>query len=309
MDDRVKQGIKTFGPPCISFVIANSVTFFSNWLLWQKLIFGIVSNIVCCIIFVFCMEIHDGYLGSLAELWKIGKIKGLWKGKGLRKQIEKVFLNASEIKIKVTRGVELLDSENPYSIKQILNTIHAQTRSEQRHVTIKILLIEPCFQLKHVQDRFKRHEGNMKEKDFIQSWYDFLKELHRNYHPHDYFSYEIKFYSGRHSKWRFYICNTHERNGTTVLLSNYDVKTSGSSTPMYKIIKGDSNIGGFMDRYFDEIWQESLTEEQLKNHIMQGSCKRFFCETCFTCGYQENCEGCEQCKYAKMCKDIINNYK
>lgn len=305
--DKVKAALKIFVPAILALIVTNvSNIFFVKP--QSKIVFGIIANILFAIIFVICWKIYDGYISAKIELWKIGQIKGLWKGSGLNRQVTKAFLKANEIKIKVTRGSELLKSENNHSIKKVLNKIYAKSRDEQKQVYIKILLIEPCFQLKHVKDRYKRHKSSMSEKDFITSWYDFLLNLHKLYPPHDFFSYEVRFYSGRHSKWRYYVCNVHEKNITTVLLSSYDVNTSGSSTPMYKIIRGDMNIGGFMDRYFEEVWNESLTEEDLIKHILAGTCKRYFCEMCFTCGYKDDCSSCQKCNYEKECKKIVNDY-
>ena len=40
---------------------------------------------------------------------------------------------------------------------------------------------------------------------------------------------------------------------------------------MYKIIKGEKNIGMFMMNYFDELWENALTPKKLYQYISSGN--------------------------------------
>lgn len=243
--------------------------------------------------------------------WKYGKLRGLWKGKGLKKQINRSFKDSRNIRIKVTRGTELVeDVEKNINIIKELKILN-DTANEHNPVKIQILLMAPCFKLKHVEKRYQTHRGKYdSEQNFLNSWKSTLEELVK--YESDYCKISVRFYCGGHSRWRFYICSNREDEKQIVLLSNYDDKTSGSATPMYKIIKGEKNIGAFMDTYFDEIWNTSIDLEDYIEFVNKKICVRLFCEECKNTnikggGYCENdCKAAYCNRYGECIKRVQN---
>ena len=92
------------------------------------LIIYIAASIVTCI--VVC--IYEGWFISRFDLWRIGKIRGLWKKRGLIKQIEQSFYESNVVKIKVTRGYDLLKKENEYGFSKILENLKSGKKENIR---------------------------------------------------------------------------------------------------------------------------------------------------------------------------------
>lgn len=274
-----------------------------------KIFFNLSLYIIIAIIIILFDLLWTGYIKAHFNLWYIGKLRGLWEKKGLINQINKNFYSSNIIKVKVTRGYELLESNNEYGIDKILNKLKDDKgKNHTEKVIIKFLLILPCFQEKHVRERYQRHQ-KMTQKEYLNTWYKFLENIH-NYNT-DHLSINVKFYFGDHSRWRFYIFSKPQGKSTTVLLSNYDENESGCEQPMYKVMKSDNNLGGFMNDYFDDLWNSALTFSDLNNFITSGKCIKYYggkClkndETNFKNDDEIKCKYIDDCDCKGLIKDL-----
>lgn len=262
----------------------------------------IIAILIICLVDI----VWQGCIKSHFDLWKIGKVRGLWRDEGLKKQIKENFYSSSEIKIKVTRGIELLDPENDFGLNKILCDLRDGRYNHNSTVKLDILLIIPCMMDSHVIERAKRH-NEMSLKDFVETWYDFLKKIQSYNSSH--LSINVKFYFGNHSRWRFYIFS-RTNSVKTVLLSDYDVHSSGCEEPMYKVIKSENNIGMFMSDYFNDLWMESLSPNELYQHIISQNCIAYSCKKCMK-AQSTSCQNCNKvkCEYENICKKLIKDNK
>lgn len=257
--------------------------------------------------------IWNGYLQSCYDLWHIGKIHGLWKDSGLVKQLQKNFSSSHKIKIKVTRGSELLRVEK-YGFRKALEQLKdGKGKTHESPVNIQILLVLPCYQEEHVRQR--RYAGSRKkemtDEKFLESWYKFLQDI-REYES-DHLSIDIKFYCSSHARWRFYIFErANESEKSCVLLSEYDNQMSGIDKPMYKIIQGERNIAAFMCNYFDELWNENstLSPKEFYTYVQTNKCQSHFCSNC-NAQSGSNCINCGrvQCEHESLCRQLTEKYK
>lgn len=262
--------------------------------MWGKIVGILIIYAVYILVILVIDFFSNGYLKALFDIWRKGKFRGLWEDKGLIKQVKKEFDSANIIKVKVTRGINLLSTENRFGFESILKDLSENKgNNKNNHVNLKFLLIIPCLNVKHVQNRQKHY--NQGDEEFLESWYDFVKRILK--YKSKYLEIEVRFYSGSHSRWRFYVFSKN-RFDSAVLLSEYGEK-DGSKEPMYKILVGPQNIGGYIDTYYDELWDNSITYETLQQQIVS--------EECINC-FPEIGRG-QKCKYIKICKKLVNNYK
>lgn len=272
-----------------------------------KIIILLSTYIIAIIIICLVDIVWQGWIKSHFDLWKIGKVRGLWRDEGLKKQIKENFYSSSEIKIKVTRGIELLDSENDFGLNKILCDLRDGKCNHNYKVVLKILLIIPCFKDKHVIERYQRHNG-MTFEEFVDTWYEFLKKI-QNFNS-NHLSINVKFYFGYHSRWRFYIFSGTNSVNSTILLSDYDVNSSGCEEPMYKVIKSQNNLGEFMNDYFNDLWIESLSPNDLYQYIISQNCMAYSCKECMK-AQSTSCQNCNKvkCEYESICKKLIKDNK
>lgn len=266
----------------------------------QFIIFFLIFGLVLIVIEII-RQIVDGNVKAKIDLWKNGKIKGLWEEKGLIRQIEKGFRESDEVKIKVTRGYDLFQPDQEYGFVNILNEI----KKKNRNVNIKFLLIMPCYKEDHVQQRYERHTGVTKEV-FLETWYKSIAAMKE--YSNEYLSLNVRFYMSKHARWRFYIFSKKNNYRTNVLLADYDRDTPGSGHPMYKIIKKDRNIAAFMTSYFDELWDGAMTPKELLRLIEKEKCVRYICGNCRK---EEKCSSCLhiECEYKDLCKRLVTKYR
>lgn len=233
-------------------------------------------------------------------LWHDGKVRGLWKGDRLVHQIEKYSNKSAIIRMKVTRGKDLLEKDKIYGFWKIFQNINGNSELD-RPVLVQALLIIPCFKESHVQERYETHkkQENIPEEKFLETWYQFLQLTSEYKHS---LKIETRFYFGNHSKWRFYIFSPPEdvSDKSVVLFSDYDKTKDGRKTPMYKVIKDEKNIGGFMSRYFEEIWDESLSPSEWAKAVESGNI--------WGKGSRVKGHFCLRCKYNQTCKNFVSNY-
>lgn len=301
----IKKLLITALPGLVDTFIAMYVGSLLNITIFGRFVIALMLYLCTIILILIIQFFLDGWVKAKFNLWYIGKIKGLWKNRGLINQIKRNFYSANKIRIKVTRGSTLLKYDSrEYGLRDILDNIKRGENKREEKVEIEILLIIPCFQQKHVRQRYERHT-NMSEKDFLESWYSFLNDI-RSYNS-DNLSISVRFYFDSHSRWRFYIC--YLPNKTNVLLSTYDSLTDGRATPMYKIIKEEKNIGGFMTKYFDDLWENSLTPSKLYHYINTGRCQSSFCSKCNING-SKKCKNCEKnnCGFESTCTTLVEKY-
>lgn len=297
MKSRVKNLFIAFIP---SFIISAFFEYLHTMSIINKVLFFVILLAIIWIFIELLIYTWEGSIKSKFDLWRYGKIKGLWIEKGLIRQIEKGFRSSDEIKIKVTRGYDLFRTDEKYGFVNVLDEL----KKKDSHVNIKFLLIMPCFKEKHVQQRYERHNGLSKE-DFLETWYKSLTKMKE--YSNENLSLNVRFYMARHARWRFYIFSKKNGTSVNVFLSDYDKNTAGSEHPMYKIIRKDHNIASFMTSYFDEIWDDSLTPLELLRIIEQEQCIRYFCGNCKRDGKCLECPHAD-CKYIEQCKLLVNKY-
>lgn len=306
-----------------TWVIYAGVIGFLGWLLTISLEWGMKKAIISSIllfllIYVFLVVLHS-LRGKALAFWeqkKIGCFKGLWKEKNLSEELKRNFKNAQIVKIKVTRGSELFDKKQNRHIGEYLETLR-DTASSEREVYCQFLLIAPCYRLQHVRERHKLSKKQFNTpNEFLGSWYDTLDAINKieSEKKNVHFHVEVRFYTGRHSKWRFYIFESVNSAIKTVLFSDYDADNGkhGTELPMYKVLENQKNIGGFMSRYFDEIWSVALTTEGFKQMVEEETCMQRFCEECDIKSVDEKgCLLCNcpsgKCSYEKACKGYVEN--
>lgn len=269
---------------------------------------GYGITILCVYI---CFLIWEGWIRSRFDLWNIGKIRGLWQDKGLKRQLKKNFETSQNIKIKVTRGIELLNPSKPNGLVNELSDLKdGKGKTTEKSVNVQILLVLPCYQDEHVKERREAH-NEMDDKSFLESWYQFLDRI-REYDS-EHLSTNVRFYRGTHARWRFYIFEKERADQSTcVLLSNYDRNREGLSPPMYKIMHGEQNIAGFMCKYFDDLWENksTITPQGLHKLIETKKCQSHFCLNCDTQGISQ-CNSCRRgkCEFENLCQNLIERYK
>lgn len=304
---------KTMNKACLIFssaisvigYITSDICFKSG--LKSRLVFSAGIFVITYIV-SYMMVVHAGRnVRAYFEQLRIGKFKGLWKGEALAKELESDFKDASNIDIKVTRGTELFSVNGNGQIVRYLEKL-LDSATGDKEVRCRFLLIAPCYNIRHVRERHEIHQNQYETPEkFMGTWYETVRMIDGigNGKSNVNFQTEVRFYTGRHSNWRFYILESADRQKKTILFSEYDTfkREHGSALPMYKVMKDDHNIGGFMARYFDEIWETSITREQLKRLVKTKDCIRMFCEACDTekgdtkpcpcpgmnCGYSEAC--------------------
>lgn len=300
----------SWGPWFLSLFIPSGTVLAGIAFNWNTvLIISIGASLLFVLILLFVLLFNP--IKARIRQWRYGKIKGLWVGKSLDKQIFKNFTSSKTIRIKVTRGTELVDENHSINIIDELEYLKKRA-DQQTPISIYILLMAPCYKLKHVNERYKTHEGEYESKqDFLNSWKDTIKKL--SSFETEYFRISVRFYFGGHSRWRFYICSNRDDEKQIIMLSNYDKETSGSTTPMYKIIKGEKNIGAFMDKYFEDIWKTSIKIKDYNKYVFDQRCVRLFCEECQHTNInvgdycKENCSAAK-CDYYDNCVDRVKEW-
>lgn len=276
---------------------------------WRiRAIAAVIFYLAFVALFYLLDAIWNGWFKARFNLWYVGKIRGLWAKRGLVKKIEKNFYSSSDIKIKVTRGIDLLKESNKYGFTRILDNLkNGKGIKHDSEVSVKFLLILPCLKEEHVKIRYERH-NTMTEEQYLETWYQFLQKI-RTYNTEN-LSINVRFYFDSHARWRFYIFSKSNGNNTTVLLSDYDKKRGGSSQPMYEIIQKNENIGTFMSKYFEELWSTSITPKELHHQIASGACQSHFCKKC-TQKKSDKCSYCGEdiCEFRDMCKRLVAKYE
>ena len=278
---------------------------------WMKFIIVMCAYLVIIFIIQLIYLIGSGWVRSYFDLWHIGKIRGLWRDKGLARQIENNFYTSNSIKIKVTRGVELLKSTQECGfVKELTMLKDGKGKTHKSSVNIQVLLVLPCYQEAHVRERRQAHQ-ELSDEQFLKSWYQFLDDIRK--YDSEHLSINVRFYFGSHARWRFYIFEKAKANkNTCVLLSEYDKNHGGIEKPMYRIMRGEQNIAGFMCKYFDELWNQEPTfsPRDLYEYIQTQKCASHFCVNCDAQG-NSNCTNCKRkaCEFEKTCKELSEQYK
>ena len=166
-----------------------------------------ISFVAICVLMLVLHILKSGKVSAFWEQKKVGCFKGLWKSKNLAGELKRNFENAQTVKIKVTRGSELFDERQNGHISNYLEYLR-DVASSKREIYCKFLLIAPCYRLRHVKERHILSKKEYpKPKDFLGSWYNTIKAIDdiEKEKSNVHFRVEVRFYSGRHSKWRFYI--------------------------------------------------------------------------------------------------------
>ena len=273
----------------IPFIVRTDTSRYSTDEIIRMLVIPYIIGFITFFTVIFLSKlIINGKLRAFFDLWHIGKLRGLWSNSSLMSQIEKSFLSSNVIKIKVTRGIELLDPNNEYGLHQILT----EMKRRNKETTIQVLLIVPCFKLKHVQKRYENHR-EMTKAEFLKSWYEFMEKIKP--FISDVISINVRFYFNEYEhQWRFYMVDENEK--TVLWLTDYKEALKGSETPMYKIVKSNTNIAAAYGKHFNELWEGAYTPEQLSQRIESRSMN-----DCDHCTYKTDC-GCD-------CQGLVNTYK
>lgn len=293
--ENFKPLIAAFIPSMIVTIVGNYV---NKYQLKQQIITFVVVFLVFYIIVFVINFVKDGFLAANVKLFTKGKIKGLWAKKGLIGQIKMGFKESDNIKIKVTRGIDLFNKEDVYGFVPYMKDI----QSGSRKVHMQFLLITPCFKESHVRIRKERHT-QLRNDEFLETWYESVQKMKE--YSNNNLSIAVKFYTGGHARWRYYIFSKNNGEKAKVFLAHYDKNTSGSEQPMYKIIKKAPNIASFMTDYFDDLWNEAISPAQLYSKISNGSCMNR------RCAYDVSGLPCQNasCEYSDTCKKLIKKYE
>ncbi|NBK77244.1 hypothetical protein D5272_01170 [bacterium D16-76] len=307
MENLKKICLSALIPGAIMAVIATITDSLpSTWWLRIGIVFCMYA---ACILAIYLFSLN-GWIKSQLDLWQIGKIRGLWQHKGLVKQLEKNMYSSNKIRIKVTRGIELLNPKKEYSFFTELNSLkHGKDKTHSQDVEMQILLVIPCYKDPHVIERKDAHQDIPHEK-FLKTWYDFLDKI--DTYRSEYLHIDVKFYLGSHARWRFYIFEkANPKKNTCVLLSEYDSKSGGIDNPMYRIMRGEKNIAGFMCNYFDTLWNSKSTfsPKDWNSYIETQKCQSHFCQNCDDRG-MSNCKNCgrKSCEYEDICKKLSQEH-
>lgn len=325
-DDKKRQKIIKKRAFVISICKQMGVILILCFLLWNKvavkeavIIVLLISLLIWSkyIISFIAKRVRDSEIVAVYHQYSIGLMRGMWQQNGLIRQIQRCFFNSDDIKVKVTRGFDLLNKENEFGFVKILDAlVNEEGKKSNQPKTIKFLLSIPCYQEEHFRERYLEHRYSINpdklitQEDFAESCYKFLQKIQK--YNSVYLKIQVRFYFDNHEKWRFYIFSKNNIEKTTVMLSNYDKEKSGSSTPMYKIIKSESNIGGFMTDYFEEIWESAITPQQLYKIIngKRGSEHRLMCDMCKNEAFEryKNWSTPEE-EYKTICQGFARKYE
>ncbi len=301
---------------CISIVVLQSLNYFDVGSAYLKIAINIVTFILGLLLLIVIRGVIGGAIGAKWRQFRIGCFRGIWENRGLNKELKRRFNKANTVWIKVTRGTELFKEDNPHQIKEYLKILNKKAIDGEK-IKVRFLMIIPCWKLKHVQDRYDSHKEDYEDhKDFLKSWYQTIHNIET--FESNKLRIETRFYTGKHSHWRFYIFKEEidraKRGRSDIILFNsYDPKKSGTGIPMYKVTgkNNNNNIGDFMVRYFEEIWDESLTKEQFQVIVQSEECTRTFCERCEINSCKEckvdTCKSCELNDFCKKQVDSITN--
>ena len=146
--------------------IAMAIAHYTDQPIKIRITATIIIYIIVAIITCIFMCFYEGWFVSRFDLWRIGKIRGLWKKRGLIKQIEQSFYTSNVVKIKVTRGYDLLQDTNEYGFSKILDNLkHGNRKKHKDKVEVRFLLMIPCFQ-RHILEK-DMNVTQMMEKKYI----------------------------------------------------------------------------------------------------------------------------------------------
>lgn len=197
-------------PSLITTTIAGCVTLYSDFfdnLSWidanLRIPFVTLFVILLSLLIFFLVRlIMSSHARAHFDLWFLGRFRGFWKNSsGLHHQIENNFYSAKDIKIKVTRGYNLLKDDNDSGLKDILTKLKDDRKTNPVH--INFLLVIPCFKQQHVKTRYEHYSGSeMDEEKFLESWYLFFQEI-LDYRS-NYLSINVKLYYEDRTCWRYY---------------------------------------------------------------------------------------------------------
>lgn len=266
------------------YIISLLIGFLGSYLANQapevNLAFSIL--IFCSIVFFTFLIIQYLYpiVKSYFNMIFISKIRGLWGNKNLDRVIMNQYKNSSEIKIKVTRGINLFQKGKIFH-----KCLFVEKFNEEK--IIKVLLHFPCLRSSHIAER-ARANGIPKEK-YVEDLFKLLKLFKE--HSRDTSQDEkifVKFYSSKNEKeWRYYIFHKHN-NDKVLLFNHYNKKVQGSKSNMLKIKSGNNSLCDDLNLTFDNIYNNSSLE-LISNFIEQDELMHSE-----SCGHSE-------------CKMLINN--
>lgn len=295
-----KLSVSILLPSLITTTISGCVTLFSDFfdnLSWLdaslRIPFVTLLVILLSLLIFFLMRLTmSSHARAHFDLWYLGRFRGFWKNSsGLRHQIENSFYSAKDIKIKVTRGHNLLEDDNDSGLKAILTKLRDDRKTNP--VQIDFLLVIPCFKQEHVKTRYNHYSG-MKEEKFLETWYLFLQKI-LSYRS-NYLSINVKLYYEDRTCWRYYAFSNFSNNKTgVILLSENDEDSDGDEQSMYKILIGQKNMGKIMLDYFNVIWKIALTPSDMANNIKNSN------------GFAGG--SCKNCNYFSTCSKLVEKYK
>lgn len=228
----------------ILFTVINSQTLF-----FEEVPLSLIVGISIVLPLVTIIIAYSSNIKAIYNLFSIGKIRGMWLGKDLDKQIIKHFDKSEIIRIKVTRAHKLIASENNQNFYKAIHSYNGD-----KDIKIQLMLLLPCKKYKHFQAR--RNLYTMTDEEFFKTWDETLSLIDNVNNSKKHINIEVKFVDQSHSRWRFYLFESLAT--TTLFLNDYDGKTSGNKSPMYKIYNEKNTICGFMVRYFDDLWEQAI---------------------------------------------------
>ncbi|WP_299114750.1 hypothetical protein [uncultured Winogradskyella sp.] len=266
------------------YIISLIIGFLGSYLANQapEINLALSFLIFCGIVFLVLLFIQYVYpiIKSYLHMVFLSKIRGLWGDKYLDKVILNQYKNSSEIKIKVTRGINLFKKGKVFH-----QCLFVEKFNEEK--TIKVLLHFPCLRSIHISER--ANANGIPKEEYVEDLFKLLKIFKE--HSRDTSQDEkifVKFYTSKKEKeWRYYIFHKHD-NDKVLLFNHYNKKIQGSKSKMLKVKGGNSSLCDDLNFTFDNLYDNSSLE--LVSNLIE----------------QDELMHSESCGHSE-CKTLINN--
>lgn len=254
-------------------------------------------SIILCIV-VLCITAYLKLIPYL-KLYNEAKFRGLIPNKDLDEIIYKDTFNSQEIKIKVTRANKLFVIENNQSFKKVIDEIVSSKKLKDKEISFKLLLHVPCLITEHVKNRANANNLSNDVDKFIKSWFETLLALD-NYNKNQNLKlkFEVKFYSEKHTRWRFFIFKGNQQSEKKMLFDYYDSTSPSFRDDMFAVRSGKQSLLDNFEKYFDEIWDNNNETVEAFSYM-----KNNFSET------DTRLTSCNQCSVKSRCVAIKDIYK
>ena len=271
------------------FIIAPIIAYFIKPNFFEEKIaefvdFFILYGILSCLIIIAIYLIFP-YMKAYWNMFYISHYRGLWGKNHIEKKVKSYYEKSDIIKIKVTRGYNLLGKEGGL-FYQLLFDEHVNNRE----IRVQILLHYPCLRSPHIKER-SQINGQTKE-DYVSDIFSVLKKIKDHSNNNNVKNnIQIKFFSHQHVNWRYYI---FIKNKIQIMFFNhYNRRTPGVESEMLQIKSGGGSLLEYMDDEFNRIFDSDSVE--LVSNIIgsvellnQNYCNHSECENSIKSEYKRH---------------------